>query len=219
MNLAPYIDHTLLKPDATKEEIRTVCEEAAEYAFFSVCIPPCYVQFASRILKGTSVTICTVAGFPAGYDHPDTKELSLRNSISHGAREIDVVINVAAVKSANWEMVSDEIRQVGNICRLSDVVFKSIFEVSLLTHNELVQLCSIVNTEGADFAKTSTGVYGSGATTTDVMSMRKLLDREIQIKASGGIRSRHAAIQLIRAGADRLGTSSSIDIIRNVDEP
>jgi deoxyribose-phosphate aldolase len=218
LNLASYIDHTLLRPNATKNDIQQLCEEALEFDFHSVCIPPFFVAFADRLLRDSDVAVCTVAGFPAGFDYSDTKELSVSNSINNGAREIDIVTNVAAVTSGNWELVQAEIRQLGNICRQSDVIFKCIFEVSLLKYDDLELLCGVVNDEGVDFAKTSTGVYGTGATPTEVMQMRRLLNREIRIKASGGIRTRHSAIQLIRAGADRLGTSRGIDIINNMEE-
>lgn len=214
MKLAHYIDHTLLRPDTSEEEVIRTCSEAREYGFFAVCIPPFHVGIAAERLRDSEVRVCTVVGFPAGYDHPESKEASLRKSIEDGAQEVDIVLNVSAVKSGRWEHVSREVHTLCGITRELQAKHKFIFETGLLTPEEIIQLCTIANRESVDFVKTSTGVYGEGASVEIVHILRGSLDDAIGIKASGGIRDRQMAASLIEAGASRLGTSRSIQIVQ-----
>ena len=214
MNLSLYIDHTALKPGTSRSDISRLCKEAIAHNLHAVCVPPIHVSYAAKCLEGSEVTVCTVAGFPIGYDHAAAKESSIRTSVRAGATEVDIVINMAAVKSQRWGYVADEMRRLANVTRLLNVTHKFIFETGLLDTEEIERLCTIANDVGVDFVKTSTGMFGSGATVEVIQQLRRLLNREIRIKASGGIASYVSAVNLIKVGADRIGTSKGVDIIQ-----
>jgi deoxyribose-phosphate aldolase len=208
---ARYVDHTLLKPNATQEEIAKLCEEAKSYCFASVCINPTYVSLAAQLLRGTGVKICTVVGFPLGSTTPTVKAIEARDAIANGADEIDMVINVGALKSGNDVLVFDDIRAVREATR--GRVLKVILETSLLSKEEKVRACAAAKKAGADFVKTSTGFGGGGATVEDIALMRQTVGPLMGVKASGGIRDTQTAEQMIQAGATRLGTSASVAIV------
>lgn len=215
MNLATYIDHTLLKPDCSQDSIQQLCNEALEFGFYGVCVPPYYVAFARKLLSGAMVRVTTVAGFPIGYVPMETKETTIHQCIESGADEIDIVINVSAVKSSDWDYVKDEIRHLSFITREVGLLHKFIFETGLLEKEEIQRLCTICNGEGVDFVKTSTGFFGRGPNADLITNLRRMLEPEIKIKASGGIRDYPTAMALIKAGADRLGCSASVEIIKS----
>ncbi len=214
--LASYIDHTLLRPDATAEMVEQLCDEARNYGFAAVCVPPCYVQLAKeRLGPGTLVKVATVVGFPLGYNHPKVKFLETHQAIADGANEIDVVMNVSAFKSGKYEEVENELSDLAKFCHLKEAELKVIIETALLTPDEIVKACELCAAAGVDFVKTSTGFASRGASVDDVMLMRKTLPGPIKIKAAGGIKTFADAEALIKAGADRLGCSASIQIISN----
>jgi len=208
---ARYVDHTLLKPNATQEEIAKLCEEARAYCFASVCVNPSYVSLAAQLLRGSGVKVCTVVGFPLGSTTPTVKAIEARDAIANGADEIDMVINVGALKSGNDALVYDDIRAVREATR--GKILKVILETSLLSNEEKVRACAASKKAGADFVKTSTGFSGGGATVEDVKLMRQTVGPLMGVKASGGIRDTQTAEQMIAAGATRLGTSASVAIV------
>jgi deoxyribose-phosphate aldolase len=210
--LAGMIDHTLLKPAATRDEITALCDEAKRYGFASVCIQPCYVALAAQLLRLTNVKVCTVAGFPLGVNRPETKSFETERAIADGAQEIDMVANVGALKSRDDDLVERDIRAVVEACR-SIVVSKVIIEAALLTDEEKVRICRIAKAAGADFVKTSTGFGPGGATAHDVRIMRATVGEEMGVKAAGGIRDTETAREMIEAGASRIGASASIKIV------
>jgi deoxyribose-phosphate aldolase len=210
-NINRYIDHTLLKPEATAEQIEKLCQEAIQYRFFSVCINPGNISIAKKFLGTTDVAICTVIGFPLGANTTETKVFETKNAISLGANEIDMVLNIGAVKSGNWKLVEDDIRAVKNACQ--EKVLKVIFETCLLTDEEKKMCAQVSERAGADFIKTSTGFSSAGATYDDVSLMRAAVTSKVQVKASGGVRDLSTALKMIELGATRLGTSSGIAII------
>ena len=213
--LAGYIDHTLLKPEATREEIEALCAEAEQYRFASVCVNPTYVPLAARRLKSSSVVVCSVVGFPFGSHMPEIKALEARRAIRDGAREIDMVVNIGAVKSGDDELVYRDIRAVADACRDGSAVSKVILETAMLTDEQKKQVCGIARRAQADFVKTSTGYGGGGATAHDVALMAEAVrDTRIGVKASGGIRTYEDAQKMIRAGATRLGASAGVRIIK-----
>jgi len=212
-NLASYIDHTILKPDATEVQVLQICDEARNYNFAAVCIPPCYVQTAAESLKGTNVQVATVVGFPLGYNHPKVKFLETHQAIVDGATEIDVVINVSAFKSGKYSDVENELSELAKFCHLKEAELKVIIETALLTDDEIVKACELCANAGVDYVKTSTGFASAGATVAHVELMRRVLPSHIKIKAAGGIRTYDDAQALIKAGADRLGCSASIQIV------
>jgi len=207
------IDHTLLKPNATQEEVAKLCQEAREFCFASVCVNPSYVAYAAQLLKGSGVLVCTVVGFPLGSTTPTVKAIEARDAIANGADEIDMVINVGALKSGNDALVFDDIRAVREATR--GKVLKVILETSLLSNEEKVRACAMSKKAGADFVKTSTGFSGGGATVEDIRLMRETVGPLMGVKASGGIRDAKAAEAMIAAGATRLGTSASVAIVTN----
>lgn len=211
-SIANLIDHTLLKPDTTKEEMNALCAEAKEYGFASVCVPPYFVAHCKNQLEGSAVKISTVVGFPLGFDSSFAKVEAIKRAISDGADEIDAVVNIAAIKDANWSYVRNEVQSFTRATHLKGKLLKLIFETSLLEKDDLMKLCDLVNQEEVDFVKTSTGFNG-GASTEIVSQLRELLKPEIKIKASGGIDSTEKATQLVRAGADRIGTSKALALI------
>ncbi|MBI5573418.1 MAG: deoxyribose-phosphate aldolase [Elusimicrobia bacterium] len=213
--LAPMIDHTLLKANATQEEIGKLCEEAKKYGFASVCINPGYVSQASKLLAGTSVKVCTVIGFPLGATTPTVKAIEARDAIANGAGEIDMVINVGALKSGNYQLVLDDIKAVREATR--GKILKVILETSYLTSEEKIKACQLSKDTGADFVKTSTGFGPSGATVEDIQLMRATVGPLMGIKASGGIRTQDDARKMVEAGATRVGASASVAIVEGKD--
>lgn len=214
MELAKYIEHTLLKPTATAEEVEKLVEEAVKYGFFGVCINPVYVRLAKNIAKGTNVKIVTVVNFPLGANVIDTTLVQTHQALSDGADEIDTVINLGALKEGNYKKVTDDIKATKNICSNNNL--KVILETDLLTNDEIKKACLACVSGGADFVKTSTGFVknGLGARTDFVRLMAQTVERRgMGVKASGGIKTRFQAKELIEAGATRLGTSSGVAIV------
>ena len=209
--LASYIDHTLLKPEASREQIRAVCEEAKQYHFASVCVNPCWVPLITEELKGSSVSVCCVIGFPLGASLSSVKAFEAREAVAAGAQEIDMVINIGAVKSGGWELLREDIAAVN--AAKGTAKLKVIIETCLLTDEEKVRVCQIAKEAGADFVKTSTGFSTGGATVHDVELMRKTVGPEMGVKASGGVRTLADALAMIEAGASRLGASAGVKII------
>ncbi len=211
MNLEKYIDHTLLKPTATEEEIRKLCDEAKTYNFYAVCVNSCYVDLASDELKDTGTKLAAVVGFPLGAMATEMKMAEAAYCIEHGADEIEVVMNIGWFKSGHFDRVRDELTHIKNT--IGKAVLKVIIETSYLTDEEKLKATQLVVASGADFVKTSTGFGGGGATFEDVELMKKVVDNKILIKASGGIRDRETAVRYIEMGVARLGTSSGLKII------
>lgn len=211
MKLNKYIDHTLLKPDASQEQIATLIEEAKKYDFASVCVNPTWVNFATQALKATDVKVCTVIGFPLGANTPELKAFETSDAIQNGANEIDMVINIGALKSRNFDLVERDIRAVVEAAK--GTLVKVIIETCLLTDDEKVKACQIAQKAGADFVKTSTGFSTGGATVEDVALMRKTVGPDMGVKASGGARSYEDALAFIKAGATRIGASSGVAIM------
>jgi len=206
------IDHTLLKPDATADDVKTLCREARDYNFASVCINPSHVPLSRECLLGSSVKVCTVIGFPLGATTTKTKVFEAKEAIENGAEEVDMVINVGAAKAGDWDYVKNDIESVA-LAVGNRALLKVIIETCLLTDEEKVRVCAICKMVGVDFVKTSTGFSSGGATVEDVKLMRKVVGSDIGIKASGGVRDTDAAKAMIDAGANRLGTSSGVAIV------
>jgi deoxyribose-phosphate aldolase len=211
-----YIDHTLLKPDATAEQITTLCQEALEHQFMSVCVNSHYVPLAYKLLGKGQVKVCTVVGFPLGNSPASVKELEARWALDHGAQEIDMVMNIAAAKNGDWDLVEKDIELVAKTCHQKGSILKVIFETCLLTQDEIVEASKRSWAAGADFIKTSTGFSTSGASIEAVKLMRKTVGDNLGVKASGGIRDFETAQAMIEAGATRLGTSSGVAIMKNL---
>jgi deoxyribose-phosphate aldolase len=208
------IDHTLLKADATREDILKIVDEAKEYLFASVCVNPTWVKTAAELLADTpEVKVCTVIGFPLGASTPETKAFETKNAIENGADEVDMVINIAALKDNDNELVERDIRAVVEAAKGKALV-KVIIETCLLTNDEKVRACELAVKAGADFVKTSTGFSTGGATAEDIRLMRQIVGPEIGVKASGGVRSREDAIAMVEAGATRIGASSGVSIAK-----
>ncbi len=210
-SIAGMIDHTLLKANATQEEIGKLCEEARKYRFASVCVNPGYVAMSSRLLRGSGVMVCTVIGFPLGSTTPTVKAIEARDAIANGADEIDMVINIGALKSGSDQLVLDDIKAVREATR--GKTLKVILETSYLTRDEKIRACKMSKLAQADFVKTSTGFGSGGATPEDIALMRETVGPGMGVKASGGIKNAEAAAAMIKAGATRLGTSASIAIV------
>jgi len=214
-DIAKYIDHTLLKPDATVEQIRKLCAEAREFEFASVCINPTYVSLARDELRGTPVKVCTVVGFPFGTHRSDIKSLEARKAIREGAKEIDMVINIGALKSGIDDLVYKDIRYVVEACKEGGAITKVIIEAALLTDDEKVRACELAKRAYADYVKTSTGFAAGGATANDVALMSKVVaGTKMGVKAAGGIRSLEDAQKMIAAGATRIGASAGVKIVQ-----
>ena len=211
--ISARIDHTLLKPEASHADIVTLCKEAADHCFASVCVNPSWVTLSAELLKDSPVKVCTVVGFPLGATLPEVKAFETRRCVQNGAREIDMVINIGALKSRDHALVERDIRAVVEACG-PHVVSKVILEMTLLTQEEKIAGCSLAKAAGADFVKTSTGFAGGGATLDDIKLMREVVGADMGIKAAGGIRTQDDAKKMIEAGATRLGTSASIKIVR-----
>jgi deoxyribose-phosphate aldolase len=212
-NLAHKIDHTVLKPEATPEEIRQLCDEAAKFKFASVCVNPSYVSLCSSLLKGTGVKVCTVIGFPLGATTTEVKRFEAEQAIQNGAEEIDMVINVGRLKAGDYDYVFNDVNQVVLTAKKHRVICKVILETALLTDEEKIKACLICKKAGADFVKTSTGFSKGGATVGDVALMKYVVGSSVGVKASGGIRSREDAEKMIASGADRIGASASVKIV------
>ena len=209
---ASLIDHTLLKPDASQNEIKHLCEEAAQYHFASVCVNPTWVRACACHLQGSGVPVCTVIGFPLGATLPDVKAYEARRAIMDGAREVDMVINVGALKSGDDCLVEHDIRSVVEVAHEHDVTCKVIIETALLTDDEKVRACQAAKSAGADFVKTSTGFSKGGATVADIALMRRTVGADLGVKASGGVKSMADARAMVEAGATRIGASVGVKI-------
>ena len=213
-SVAGLIDHTLLKPDATQAEIETLCREAAEYRFATVCINPVWVPLGARMLRGTGVGVCTVVGFPLGATTADVKAYETRRVIFDGAGEVDMVINVGALKSGDVRTVQKDIEAVVDACRPCGVTSKVIIEAALLTDEEKITACTLAKAAGADFVKTSTGFARGGATAADVALMRRVVGASMGGKAAGGVRDLTGAQAMVDAGATRIGASAGVRIVQ-----
>ena len=213
MNIATYIDHTILKPEATTADIEKLCSEAVTSGFKAVCVPQYYVATAKELLTGSNVMLATVIGFPFGYNGTGAKLEEIRQAIADGADELDMVINIAAVKNGEWDFLNKEIAACVQFIHSQDKVMKLIVESGILTEQELESCCKLVSDNKVDFIKTSTGYASAGASVAAVQTMRRLLPAGISIKASGGIRTFAFAKELVDAGADRIGCSASLQIL------
>jgi deoxyribose-phosphate aldolase len=210
-DLGKYIDHTILKPEAKKNDVRKICEEALEYKFKAVCVNPLYVKFASEILKNSEVLVATVVGFPLGNNVTKVKELETQLAIEDGADEIDMVVNIPALKDKDYDLVKKDIEAVVKASK--DKIVKVIIETCLLTKDEIARVSELIVEAGADFVKTSTGFSTGGAELEDIRLIKSIVKDKAKIKASGGIRTKEKALKMIEAGADRIGASSSIKIV------
>ncbi len=210
--LARYIDHTLLTPDAIAPQFDQLCDEAKKYNFYSVCVNSSWVSYVAKKVRGSNVKVCSVVGFPLGEMDSRSKAFETRNAIDNGAHEIDMVISVSALKSGNYKYVEDDIRAVKRACR-SNTVLKVILETSLLDEKEKVIACEICKKVEVDFVKTSTGFSTAGATVADITLMRRVVGPDMGVKASGGIRDFKGAVDMIRAGATRIGAGASVAIV------
>lgn len=206
MNYNKFIDHTILKPEASEAQVIALCEEAKEYDFASVCVNPTHVALCARLLANTDVKVCTVIGFPLGANTAEVKGFETRNAVENGATEIDMVINVGALKDKKYDVVFNDIKAV--VDNAGGNLVKVIFETCLLTPEEIVKACELSVSAGADYVKTSTGFGKYGATVEDVALMRKTVGPNIGVKASGGVRTREDMLKMIEAGASRIGTSA-----------
>ncbi|MDK2934927.1 MAG: deoxyribose-phosphate aldolase [Clostridiales bacterium] len=211
-NLEKFIDHTVLKPDATEQQVIKACEEAKTYGFASVCVNPHFVSLVKEQLQGSNVKVCTVVGFPLGATTTKVKVFETKDALANGAQEIDMVINVGAIKDKKYDLVEEDIKAVVDACKGKAIV-KVILETCLLTDEEKVTACEIARKAGADFVKTSTGFSTGGATVEDVKLMRKTVGADMGVKASGGVRTYQTAKEMIEAGASRIGCSASISIL------
>lgn len=216
MNLAKYIDHTILKPETTKEEVVKVCQEAKEHGFFSVCVNPYYVKLVSEELAGSDVKVCSVIGFPLGASVTSVKAAETRQAIADGANEIDMVLNVAAMKNGEYDYVLSDIKGVVEALE-GKAILKVILENCLLTEEEIVKACELSVEAGAHFVKTSTGFSKGGAVASDIALMRKTVGPNIGVKASGAVRDRETAILMVESGASRIGASASVAIVKGED--
>ncbi len=208
------IDHTLLKPDATRSDLEQLCREAAEFKFATVCVQPCWVPLCVAQLRSTAVGVCTVVGFPLGATTSDVKNYEARRVIFDGAREVDMVINVGALKSGDVRAVERDIEAVARPCREAGVVSKVIIEAAYLTDEEKVTACTLAKAAGADFVKTSTGFGPSGATVADVALMRRVVGADMGVKAAGGVRDLQGLKAMVAAGATRVGASAGVKIVQ-----
>lgn len=216
MNIAPYIDHTILKPTTTEAEVRQLCAEALQEGFAAVCVPPYFVALAKELLDKNGrgrVKTATVIDFPFGYSSTGAKLEEIRQALADGADELDLVHNLAALRAGNWKYLEDEIRSATELVHAAGKHIKVIVESGILSEEELVRCCTVYGPLGIDFMKTSTGYTETGATVAAVQTMRRELPAGVRIKASGGIRTLAFARELVQAGADRLGCSASMNIV------
>ncbi len=216
IELNRLIDHTLLKPEATPDDIRKICDEAREYSFFSVCVNTHFVSLVAEEVAGTDIKVCSISGFPLGAVETSVKAFEARTAVQQGADEIDMVLNVGALKAGQSELVRDDIRSVAEAC--GDAILKVIIEAALLTDEEKIEVCKLAMQAGASFVKTSTGFGPPGANVRDVEIMRKAVGPDFGVKASAGIRTAEFTLELIRAGASRIGTSSGVQIMKEFRE-
>jgi deoxyribose-phosphate aldolase len=216
--VAALIDHTLLKPEATRQQIEELCREAAQYGFATVCVNPAWVRFAAQLLAGSGVAVCSVVGFPLGATTADVKAYEARRAIFDGAREIDMVINVGALKSGDYRVVEHDIEAVTSPCRDCGALSKVIIEAALLTDDEKVTACTLAKAAGADYVKTSTGFGPGGATAGDVALMRRAVGAEMGVKAAGGVRDFEGLQAMVAAGATRVGASAGVKIVQQARE-
>ncbi len=212
-DLKYYIEQTLLKPDTTSEQIDKLCAEALQYEFFGVCVPPFYVEQVAKLLMNADVKLITVVGFPLGYNSTHIKLEETKEVIRHGADEVDMVMNIAAFKSGNFNLVLNDMKNLADYCHRFEVLLKVIIETCLLSDDEVIKACELAAEARVDFVKTSTGFSTAGATVHHIQLMRKNLPEHIRLKASGGIRDRNTALDLIKSQADRLGTSSGVKLV------
>ena len=213
--LAKLIDTTLVKAVATKSEIEKLCHEAIQYGFRCAVVNPVYVKFAAKLLEGSNVKVCSTVGFPFGVSLPEIKALEAVKAVEDGAEELDMVINLSALKSGDYEFVKRDIVAVVDVKRLSkEMIVKVIIETAYLTMEEKIIACKLAKDAGADFVKTSTGLFGGGATVEDVRLMRQTVGKDMGVKAAGGIRTYADAVAMIEAGANRIGTSTAVQIIK-----
>lgn len=208
-----YFDHTILKANATEKEIINLCEEAKKYNFASVCVNPCFIKTCVDVLKGSDVDVCTVVGFPLGSMTTQSKLFETEDALKNGATEIDMVINIGKLKDKQYDYVKNEIEVLKKAC--GDKILKVIIETCLLTDDEKIKACELSKEAGADFVKTSTGMSTVGATKEDIMLMRKTVGKDLGVKASGGIRDLVSANIMIEAGANRIGCSSTVNIMES----
>jgi deoxyribose-phosphate aldolase len=213
-DVAAVIDHTLLKPDATRSDIEKLCREAAEFRFATVCVNPSWVALAASKLRGTGVGVCSVVGFPLGATTSDVKHYETRRAIFDGATEIDMVINIGALKSGDLRTVERDIEAVVDPCRQCGVICKVIIEAALLTDEDKITACTLAKAAGADFVKTSTGFAAGGATAADVALMRRVVGAEMGVKAAGGVRDLESLKAMVAAGASRVGASAGVKIVQ-----
>ncbi len=216
--LAKYIDHTNLKAYASREDIKKLCQEAKDYGFYAVCVNPYRVKDAAEFLKGTDIKIASVVGFPLGATFTETKVQEAIMAIRNGASEIDMVMNIGAMKDGNYELVEKDIREVVDAVHPMGAKVKVIIETCYLTNEEKRKACELAKKAGADFVKTSTGFGSAGAKVEDVRLMREVVGKEMGVKAAGGIHNAKEAIAMIEAGATRLGASRSVQIIESMDD-
>ncbi|MFP4371133.1 MAG: deoxyribose-phosphate aldolase [Halanaerobium sp.] len=221
-DMAKMIDHTNLSPTSTVDDIKKLCEEAKEHEFASVCVNPIYVPLSAKLLEDSSVKVCTVVGFPLGANTTEVKSYETRNAIKNGAQEIDMVMNIGAFKSGAYEIFKADIKAVVDATKKagvsSDIIVKVILETCFLDEEEIVKACEIVKDSGADFVKTSTGFGDYGARVEDVSIMRKTVGRDVGVKASGGIKNFEQALEMLDAGANRIGASSGVTIVTDDEE-
>lgn len=217
-DIASLIDHTLLKPDATADQIAQLCYEARKYKFASVCVNPTHVKLCAELLHGTSVKVCTVIGFPLGASSPEVKAFEAETAIHDGATEIDMVINIGALKAGDNTLVAQDIREVVRVGHSHNALVKVIIETALLTEDEKVKACLFAKEAGADFVKTSTGFSGGGATVEDIALMRRVIGPEMGVKASGGVHNYEEAQNMVAAGATRIGASAGVKIVQGERE-
>ena len=216
-DIAGCIDHTLLKPDASRKQVEKLCAEALEYKFASVCVNPCYVRLSASLLeKNNDVKVCTVIGFPLGANSSAVKVFECAHAIQEGATEIDMVINIGAIKSGDWDLVENDIKMVVNEAHKGGAICKVILETCLLTDEEKKKACEICKSVGADFVKTSTGFSSGGATVEGITLMRQTVGPEMGVKASGGVRTLADAQKMIAAGATRIGASAGVTIVKEL---
>ena len=214
--VARLIDHTMLKPEASQEDIARTCSEARHYEFASVCVNPHWVRFVAAALDGSGVKVCTTIGFPLGANESSTKLLEAQTALLQGAKELDVVQNIGALRSGHLEVVRDETRQLSEISHAQGAILKVILEMCLLSEEEKATACRLAVEAGADFVKTSTGFAKSGATVEDLRLMRRIVGDAVGVKAAGGVRTLEALRAMVEAGANRIGTSSSVQIMREL---
>jgi deoxyribose-phosphate aldolase len=214
--VAHAIDHTVLKPEATPEQIKKLCAEAKQYGFAAVCVQPCYVELAATELRGSAVKVASVVGFPHGATLGSVKAFEAAESARAGATEVDMVINVGALKAGNREYVENDIRAVAEAAHNNGAILKVIIETALLSRDEKIAACELSVAAGADFVKTSTGFSTAGATAEDVTLMRSVVGDKLGVKAAGGIRTAADAVAMLQAGANRIGASASVAIIKEL---